>query len=181
MNFEDFKSQITILSDSREQRNQHVLEALNQDGIKFKSKGLKFGDYSFSFDGTSYEKEVILERKATLTELAGNFCSGRKRFEAEFIKATEAGAKVILLVEDADGREKMILRRTLDADKSLTADARQKKTWRSNFTANSMIASIASWKEKYNFSIIFCNKKETAGQMLKSFYEYFVGKDNNNA
>lgn len=174
MTLQEFKEAITVIVDTREQRCSVLLAGLSQEGVRFKTKGLKFGDYSFILDSKSFEKEIVVERKANLSELSNNFCSGRKRFENEFCKAKELGAKVILLIEDAYGREKMLLRRSLDADKSLTAEQRQKKTWKSNFTANAMVGSIAAWKERYGFELVFCDKRSTAGEMLDRFYKYFV-------
>jgi ERCC4-type nuclease len=148
-------------------------------GIKTKVKKLNVGDYSFIVDGKSYENILTVERKNSLTELSGNFGIGRKRFENEFIRATETGAKVILLVEDAKAKQKMILRRELDADKSLTSAERHKKTWRSDFPAVSMINSIASWKERYNLDVLFVDKKDTAKIILESFKLFLAKYDMN--
>ena len=157
-----------IITDTREQRNQKILECITSKGIPFKVKKLDFGDYSIE----GYETRIIIERKNSLTELANCFCSGRKRFEAEFMRAKDADAKIFLLIEDEKGREKMLLRRELDKKQSLTPKERQKKTWQSNFTANSMIGSIRSWKEKYNFEIIFCDKKTTGIIIVNLFQKY---------
>lgn len=162
-----------IICDSREQRNAHILESFNNQGILFKVKKLHFGDYSME----NYENSIIIEKKKDLTELAGNFCKGRERFEAEFIRATEAGAKIYLLIEEHNGREKMIYRRELDKIKVLTDEERWKKTWRSNFRAESMIASLGSWKEKYNLEIVFCKKSETGKKIIEIFESYI---QNNN-
>ena len=169
MNIEEVKEMVVILIDSREQRCLHVVSALSEMGIRFKTKALKFGDYSLMFDGISLENKCVVERKAHLLELAGNFCRGRMRFDAEFTKAANAGAKVCLLVEDASARDKIILRHQKDADKTLTAEQRQKGTWKSNFCANSMIASISRFKEKYNLDVEFVDKRDTARCMLDFF------------
>lgn len=157
-----------IITDSREQRNQHILQEFSKQDIPFKVKKLNFGDYSIE----GHEDKIMIERKAHLTELAGCFCKGRTRFEAEFIRAYEAGAKIILLIEEHNGREKMIYRRELDKIKSLTDEERWKKTWRSNFTAVSMIASLDSWIKKYNISLIFCKKSETGKKIVEILKSY---------
>ena len=218
MNIEEVKRNIVVLCDTREIRSQHILCALNDLGIKFKQKKLNFGDYSFELYGMNFENICVIERKAHLTELSGNFCSGRMRFAKEFEKAKEAGAKVTLICEDANGKAKMLLRREIDKPKdikgkkniilqnyvnslpgNLTERAKEEKiekftkrlehigiekyihelTWRSNFTANSFINSISSWKERYNLTVQFVDKKDTASCMLTAFYvaidEYFSG------
>jgi ERCC4-type nuclease len=157
-----------IITDTREIRNQHILAEFSKHGIPFKVKKLFAGDYTIA----GYENKILIERKSSLTELSGNFCKGRKRFESEFIRAMEAGAKIYLLIEDEQGREKLLLRRELDKDKSLTAEERQKKTWRSNFCANSFINSLASWKEKYNLEIKFVKKQESGKEILNIFTKY---------
>ena len=152
--------------------------------IKFKVKKLHQGDYSLE----GHENNIIIERKANLLELCGNFCQGRKRFEREFIRAKEAGAKIYLLIEDSQGREKMLLRRTYDKYiqkvnnewvwvendmfPGMTLKKALNKTWSSYYTANSMIASLTSWKEKYNLNIEFCDKKESGAKIIEIFEEY---------
>jgi ERCC4-type nuclease len=161
-----------IITDSREQRNQQILESISNHGIPFKVKKLEFGDYSIE----GFESDIMIERKRNLTELAANFCTGRKRFENEFVKAKQCNAKIYLLIEDEKGKEKMLLRKELDSNASLTQADRQKKTWRSNFTANSMIASISSWKKKYEFEVIFCSKKESGSIIVNLFKQYLESK-----
>lgn len=158
---------MVIITDSREQRNQHILEKFSNLDIPFKIKKLDFGDYSMA----GYEDKIVIERKASLTEIAANFCKGRDRFEAEFTRATESGAKIYLLIEDGKGRDKIKLRQEMDKDK-IDMTIRHKKTWRTNFTGNSMVASIVSWKEKYKFEIIFCNKKDTGEIISKILKQY---------
>lgn len=157
-----------IIVDSREQRNGLILEYFSNQGIAFKIKKLSEGDYSMS----GFENKVIVERKQSLTELSNNFTKGRMRFEKEFIRAKESGAKVILLIEDEKGRERMLERREKDKDKSLTAEQRQKGTWKSNFSANSMIGSLQKWKERYGFDILFCSRKDSGREILNIFKKY---------
>ena len=156
-----------IITDSRENRNQKVLEAFCRKGIDFKVKKLDFGDYSIE----GHENKIIVERKGSLTELAGNFCQGRTRFEAEFIRAKEAGAKMYLLIEDEKARDKMALRQKMDTDK-VPDKIKFAKTWRSGFSGNSMVASILSWMKKYEFEIIFCSKGKSGEKIIEIFNAY---------
>ena len=80
---------------------------------------------------------------------------------------------MILIIEDANGREKMLLRKEKDKDSSLTAEERQKGTWRSNFCANSMIGTLKAWKERYGFDIVFCDRSDTATEMIQMFYKFY--------
>jgi len=157
-----------ILVDSREQRNQHILQKFSELDIKFKCKKLEFGDYSFEIDGISFENICAIERKANLTELSGNLCQGRTRFETEFCKGLLNNCKMVLLIEDESVREKCKLRVAMDKT-TIDADTKFRKTWRSRMTGNSMVASIKAFKERYNLELVFCKKNQTANKMLEIF------------
>ena len=156
-----------IITDSREQKNQHILEKFSNKNIPFKVKKLDFADYSIE----GFENKVAVERKSGLNELTNCFCSGRKRFAAEFERAKEAGAKMYLIVEDEQGKDKMIARQEMEAQGELT-EKQQNKTWRGKFRASSMIASLSSWKVKYDLEIIFCNKKKSGEKIIEIFNAY---------
>ena len=83
---------IVILTDTREQKNQHILDWLDKKKIPHKTKALQNGDYSFYIPATSdlnidrdlyFDKEIMVERKGSLEELSGNFSQQRTRFEEE--------------------------------------------------------------------------------------------------
>lgn len=168
---------MTIIIDSREKSCQHIVKVLNEKGIEWTSRKMEYGDYSFEIDGKSYEKECCIERKMNLTELAGNICQGRNRFETEFCKSKVDKCKMILLVEDAKSREKMKLRIQMDAAE-IDMDTRFRKTWRTKCTGNSMVGSIKALKERYDLELVFCSKVSTAKEMLRIFEEYLEENKN---
>ena len=86
----------TIICDTREQ-DLHILRKLDSLNIPYKRKKLDFGDYSFEWNGKSYENEICIERKGSLDEIIGNFTKGRERFRKEFERSK--GCLVILMVE----------------------------------------------------------------------------------
>ena len=96
----------------------------------------------------SVKGQVCIERKMNLDELAGCFTRERKRFEAEFKRAQENGAKIYLLVENA------------------TWENLLNGKYRSKFNAKAFEASIIAWTIRYNMQIIFC-KDETSGELIK--------------
>jgi hypothetical protein len=83
-----------------------------------------------------------------LDELANCLGKQRDRFEREFIRAREAGAKVILLVENASW-ENLI-----------------NGKYRSLMNPKAYLASIAAWTIRYDLGLIFC-KEETSGVLIK--------------
>ena len=163
-----------IIVDSREQRNMHILKTFNELGIAWKVKKLEFGDYSFEVDGKSFEEECVVERKMSLSELAGNFCKGRIRFESEFCKAKSVNCKMVLLVEDLKARDKMKLRVNMD-NAGIDLETKMRKTWRSRFSGNSMIGSIKAFKERYDLDLVFCSKVRTAKEIVGVFEKYLEG------
>lgn len=183
---EAIKKSIIVLVDQREQKNMHLLNGLQQKGVNWKPCTLKYCDYSFMvpkneqlgvYEDFEFFDKVALERKNSLTEIAGNFCKGRIRFETEFAKANAEGCKVTLLIEDEKAKEKMRLRRELDRLQGFSLEKKYAKTWRGDFKGESMIGSIKAFKDRYNLELVFCNKKKTADVMLETFYkaieEYF--------
>ena len=71
----------------------------------------------------------------------------RKRFEREFERARQSGAKVYLLVEDGSWE-----------------DAYSGK-YRSRMSPESLVASIQAWLARYNCQVIFCQPK-TTGRLI---------------
>lgn len=123
---------------------------------------LDFGDYSAKFplpDGEwfSLADKVSIERKMDFSELASCYCTGRKRFEAEFIRAKKAGAKVYLLVEGE------------------TWERAYNGSYRSRMAPQSMIASMLAWLARYDCQILMC-KPETSGKLIRDVL-YREGKE----
>ena len=160
-----------IIIDSREQRNLHILKVLNQLGIEWMVKKLDYGDYAFEVDGVSYENKISIERKLTLTELAGNLTKGRNRFDAEMCRAKADNCKMVLLIEDKKAREKMKLRIQMDRA-GIDDKTKHRKTWRSNFSGNSMVGSIKAFKDRYDLDLVFCSKVRTAKEIIRIFEDF---------
>ena len=138
---------LTVISDKREQVNSHILAYLNSKKIHYIERSLQTGDYSAMIGDMTLEHDVVVERKASLDELAGNFTVDRQRFEDEFTRAKAEGLKVFLLIENASW-EKILLH-----------------DYRSKLAPKSLIASLLSWQVRFNITIIFCKPSET-GQII---------------
>ena len=93
--------ELVVIADSREQVHQHIISWLDKHNIQHKSRALETGDYSVMLGDATFEDEIVVERKANLDEIAGNFTNGRERFEREMIRAKAGGIKVFLIVENA--------------------------------------------------------------------------------
>lgn len=145
------------LYDTREQETVALKKRL--EGLKCPSERYKlnFGDYSLAYidlDGNKVylTDKVAIERKMNLDELCGCFTSSRARFEREFLRARESGAKIHLLVEEGT-YEKMF-----------------NGGYKSRLNPDSLIASWLAWANRYNIQLHFCKKETTPRLIYKILY-----------
>lgn len=120
---------------------------------------LNYGDYTYNcllpsgrplFEkGQAINPDVVIERKMNLEELSQCFCQDRKRFEREMQRATDSGAKVYLLVENA------------------TYENLLNGKYKTRFNPVAFSASLFAWVARYNITPIFC-KSETSGKIIKA-------------
>ena len=145
-------SELTIIADSREQINQHILTWLDGKGVQHITRALETGDYSAMLDGETFEDEVVVERKANIDEIAGNFTQGRERFEREMIRAKANGIKVFLIIENASWHDILL------------------HNYHSQLKPQSLMASLLSWQVRYNITVMFCRSDETAQLIYSTLY-----------
>ncbi len=146
-------SHLTLLVDTREQQTQRAKKRIVSAGLPFERVALSFGDYSAKIafsDGSEFslDKVFAIERKMNLDEICACFCHGRERFTAEFERALDAGAKMYLLIENAD-MEKVVIGR-----------------YRSKMHPSALLASLFTWTARYGCSLIMC-KEETSGRLIR--------------
>jgi ERCC4-type nuclease len=143
---------MVILIDTREQDTPRLRARLNQMPCTTERRKLNFGDYSAYFplpDGKSLDMSSVVacERKMSLDELCQCYCKDRGRFEREFVRAQEAGAKTYMLIEDA------------------TWEKVYQGHYRSKMRPSALVASILAWLARYNCQVLFC-KPETSGRLI---------------
>lgn len=160
---EIYKS-IVILIDTREQKNGHIISWFDAHKIKWKSKKLDFGDYSFYIPKNDalgikrdifFNDEIVIERKASLTELAGNLTEdGGRRFESELIRAQKVNAIFDLFIENA-------------SDLKLKAG-----DYRSNYNPKSFKARLEAFKARYGISVNYVSDILMGEHIYTRFYYY---------
>lgn len=162
--------QMGILADTREQKWEHIRWALDNAGCPVERGKLGQGDYTAfvpmsAFPGFqdvpglySLQDEVVIERKANLDEIAGNFTTGRDRFEREFIRAKSKGVKVFLVIENASWADVL------------------SHNYRSQLSPKSLMGSLLSWQAKYNVTIVFCRPEETARILYSTLYYWLKAR-----
>jgi len=149
----DTLKQITVICDTREQVNGNITGYLDSKKIPHITRKLDTGDYSAMIGDMTLEHDVVVERKASLDELARNFTVDRQRFEDEFTRAKAEGLKVFLLIENASWSDIFL------------------HNYRSKLLPKSLIASLLSWQVRFNITIIFCKPSET-GQIIYGILYY---------
>lgn len=149
---------MTVLVDTREQDTPSMRARL--EGLKrpYRRCKLDYGDYSCEIakpDGeiASAAGKIAIERKMNLDEVCMCFTSGRERFEREFRRAKEDGAKMYLLVENA------------------TIDEALSGFYRSRMKPDALVASILAWCARYNLTPWFCQQKNT-GRLIARILRY---------
>ena len=127
-----------------------------------KDKGLKVGDYTIAVqlpnkEVINFKNKIVVERKQDLNELASNFYDskskdeeGLTRFERELKRAYEQNIKVHLVIETTDMHSKILSSKHFRYDKA------------SKVTPASFYAMLHSLASRYNVSIWYCDKKDSA-------------------
>jgi ERCC4-type nuclease len=154
---------LTVLVDTREQKNIHIRGYLDKNCIEHKSKKLNFGDYSFMLPENKelgimrpiyFNDQVAIERKASLTELSNNFTHDRTQFENELIRSN--GSKLILMVENTAGYDDII-----------------KHNYSTNYKPKSFLATLHTFKHRYDLDTVFI-KPELAGNYIYYSFYYWL-------
>lgn len=140
---------MVILVDTREQDTPRLRARLKDMKCEYERCKLDFGDYSAKIlVNNEWETlNVAVERKMDLDELAGCYCNGRKRFEREFERAKEAGAKIYLLIENGTWEDAYL------------------GNYRSKMNPHSFVASLLAWLARYRCQLIFCRQR-TSGRLI---------------
>ena len=144
-----------ILCDSREQRNKHVTDYFEKNGIQYLPRvSFETGDYR----EISNEK-LIVDRKANLTEVCGNVCQQHERFRREVIRAHEAGIQLVILIEHGHG-----ITSIEDVERWVNPRLKKNKT----ATSGGTLAKIMrTFSERYGVRWEFCRKEETGARIVE--------------
>lgn len=144
---------ITIISDTRERKNQHIINYLDENKIPYIVDKLDSGDYSLvlpNYPELNMDRKIIIERKNSLTELAGNFTKGRERFKNEFERIGDS--KIHLVVETA------------------TFKKLHNGSYRSEFSPKAYMASLLTWQIRYDCPIWFAETTESPNLIYQIMY-----------
>lgn len=151
---------MVIIYDTREQQNSALKKRLEGFSSPSVRRKLNFGDYSVGYVNEENnlvfcDDLIAIERKMSIDELANCFTKGRARFEREFLRAKESGAKIHLLIEGAS-YEKILNHK-----------------YRSQLTPNALIGSYLAWAERYNIQLHFC-RVDTTPILIEKLLKYWL-------
>lgn len=135
---------MTVIIDTREKKNDHLLKYFNDNGIKWVCKKLDTADYSFelpNYKHLGFDRKFLVEKKNSLNEITGNFTSSRERFQREFERIEDE--HLHLVIENATWKKVV------------------NGSYRSKMHPNSLIASLLSWSVRYGFKVWFVGKDES--------------------
>lgn len=139
-----------IICDTREKKNEHILEYFEMREIPFEVRKLDTGDYM-----DSDRPGLVIDRKQNLDELTHNlFSPDKSRFWREVRRAKDEHIKLIFLIEHG-GRIK-----------SLT-DVRQWRSKYSKVTGHKLYAEICRVHIAYGCEFFFCNKRSTGKRIVE--------------
>lgn len=156
---------IVVLVDTREKRNEHMLEYFKANNIKYEVEKLETADYTIklpNFGFLGLDRKFLVERKNSLDEIAGNFTKDRDRFTREFERVGDSN--IHLVVENATFKKLL------------------NGSYRSQLPPKSFLASLLVWNIRYNCSVWFATTDESPhliyNLMYYELYEYLKNMRN---
>ena len=147
---------LEILVDTREQKNQHVLDYFRKKNVPFRLRKIDTADYSAVIPKNpemGITRDVYLsagvERKNGVDELVQSI-KDRTRFENELIRASKH--PFVLLVEDLQGYQKIL-----------------KGEYISQYKPESLLGSLKTFEVRYGFSTVFIEPVTTGNYIYHHF------------
>lgn len=156
-------SSVTILVDTREKVNNHIIDYFDSHNIPYKKKALGQGDYSFYVPenehlgilrDTFFDKEIIIERKASLEELSNNLSNERARFEEEL--STAKAKRKYLLIENANYSDVVA------------------GNYNTQYNKKSYLGTLHSFNHKYDLQLVFMPDNKYSGIFIYGVMQYYL-------
>ena len=151
-----------ILTDTRQQKEQHILKAFDNAGVLHIRTTLSSADYMVvRYDnekGFYKDFSILIDTKKDLEEIASNLCNtqNHERIKREIAKGKELGANEFIF---------------LIANNKISS-ANDLKKWSSKRTkvkGSTLLKIMQTMKAKYGIRFIICKKKDMGKYILKLF------------
>lgn len=146
---------MTIICDSREKKNQHIIKYFEKNGIDYIVQKMDVADYQIKG-----KDDLVIDRKQNLEEVATNLFNrnDKSRFWREVRRANEKGIKMIVLCEHS---------RNIKSIQDVSS-------WHSKFSpvsGRSLMNEIYRVHISYGIEFIFCGKQNTGKKIVSLLSE----------
>lgn len=173
-NKQEFCKGVTIIVDTREKENRHIIDSLAGLGIRHEARKLDIGDYSFCIDGRDFSTSCAIERKAGPEEIYSNLMDahggkGMNRLEKELDAGNRLLNQFTMLIEDVESMDELRAF-TVPGWKMQVSPHRVKAD-----IGETCYTSLRAWQaaNRYGFRIEFVkDRARVAARMLEEFYYY---------
>lgn len=107
---------MVVIVDSREQSNKHITDFFDKKGIPYKIIKNDYGDYTAMLPANTltgfthdiyFDRDIAIERKADIDEIAGNLKEDAARLKKELAHLNMHEIKYFFFVEDKDFHENL--------------------------------------------------------------------------
>ncbi len=165
----EFNKKVTIICDTREQCNQHIVQYLYSHGIATENRKLDYGDYSFEINGKSFERSCVIERKGSVDELYGNITTKNgERIKKELDAAAKNARHIELILEGVTSEQEL---KAFEIPEPQMI-AQNRKIKRIGETVYFALRSLRSGN-RCGLQVSLVKKEETAEKILEIFYYYY--------
>lgn len=157
-------SNLTLLIDTREQANEHVIEFLEKKKIPYRVEKIDMGDYGCCLPAGSIEgqvkdiyftNDIVIERKNGIDEVAGNLKEDAARLNTELAHLNKYEIKYYVFLEDQQ------------FDLNI-----RKGNYRSEYNPKALYARLKTIEARYNTIIRPIDKQYMGSEIYNTFYYY---------
>jgi len=157
--YKELLSHMIILCDTQEKNNDHIIRYFEENGIGYKKRSLKTGDYSIMIEAcpelgflvdTYFTDELAIERKNGIKELAGNLANNQEddRFMKELNRMINVSSVYLIIENDR-------------------LDDIMDHNYDTKYNELSFLRTLLTWQKRSKFYLNFVNREN----MGKFIYE----------
>ena len=148
-----------ILTDTRQQKENHIIKEFDKQGVLHIRTTLPSADYmAVRFDGmkVKFDYSVLIDTKKDLEEMAGNLCNTKnhERIKREIEKAKELGCEEFVFLI-GDSKIKTI------------EDLQNWNSKRTQVKGTTLLKIMQTMKECYEIRFIICQKKDMGRKVIE--------------
>lgn len=155
---------MVIVCDTREHdgKNDHILKYFDDKKVHWIKRKIEFGDYTAMipanpelgiFRDLWFDREIIIERKANLDEMAINVTKERDRIKKEF---SQAPKNKVLMIENASYADMV------------------NGNYRSDYSPKSYYGTIHSFWHEYGLPVVFMPDPAYSGMFIRGYLQYYI-------